>query len=246
MTPPRPADVLVLIPVFRAPAGFDDTAWAAAHEHLKRYDWATFGPVRNAPRGFARLETPADYWHQGDDGRQGYNPLMLARGLWEQIPARYSHVLVYQLDAIVFRDDLLSFVGPYDYIGAPNLEDIAAGREQQGASLILNGGLSLRRLEAMREILDGLQRWPAVSSYYQHIGCNEDVFWSDRAPRISDQYRVAPLDVALGFAWEADPIYAWLLEERRWPFGAHGYMRHSPEFWAGHGGVRRLAGLPDR
>lgn len=234
----------VLIPTYQARLDFyGQVAMEAAHEHLHAYDWLTFGPKRRYVRhGAGHIETPSTYWDVGDDGRQGYNPLMLARGLYEQL-TDYTHVLVYQPDAIVFSDALYAHTA-YDYIGAPNLSDIAAGRSQQGATLILNGGLSLRRVQACLRVLDGLAKWPTVESYYQHIACNEDVFWSDRAPLI-ERFRVAPLERALEFAWETDPAYAFLLNHRALPFGAHGYMRHSLEFWDNLGGIIPLALGPE-
>lgn len=203
---------------------------AAANRHLHDYDWFSFGPVRRfVKHGSRHLETPSSYWNQLPDGRRGYSPLMCAPGLYRQLDA-YSHVLVYQPDAVVFSDDLPEFCAlPYDYLGAPN-KDLEP---------VLNGGLSLRRVDAFLAVLDGMAEWPSIASYYRHVGMNEDLFWSGVTG-----IRVAPAEVALGFAWETDPAWWWLGNGRALPMGAHAWERHSPEFWANLGGVRKLA-LPE-
>jgi hypothetical protein len=77
-----------------------------------------------------------------------YNALMLSRRFYERFEA-YEHILVYQLYAFVFSDELDRFCAlPYDYIGAPGLHD-SVGRRVVG-----NGGFSLRRVSAALRVLD--------------------------------------------------------------------------------------------
>jgi hypothetical protein len=235
---------LILIPYYRPLEGDEWDSFDALAKHLGRYDWALIGPKRLGfdSRSLDWVETPSTYWNAGPDGRRGYNPLMCARGLYDAL-ADYSHVLVYQLDAIVFSDRLAEFAAlPLDYIGAPH-------RNAEGTQFVAgggNGGFSLRRISAFRETLDGMVPWPGIESYYQHVGTGEDLFWSEQARRANPDFRPAELRDQLRFAWECDPGLAWLLNERELPMGAHGYARHSPEFWANLGGVRALAGLPAR
>lgn len=224
----------------------------AAQKHLSDYDWYTFGPVRRYTRhGAPHLWTPPDLWNAGDDGRRGYSPLMLSRGLYRQLwEKHYSHVLVYQPDAIVFHGDLDLFAA-YDYIGAPHQIDLVSGLGTPDAMGVFatqggNGGLSLRNLDACMRVLDGMPEWLNISSYYTHISMNEDVWWSYQARKQLPSFRVAPLDQAVRFAWETDPALCWLLNKHQLPLGAHGWERHSPEFWENLGGATNLAlGLPE-
>ncbi len=53
------------------------------------------------------------------NGVSGYNKLMLSREFYLRFK-NYEYILIYQLDAYVFRDELDYWCGQgYDYIGAP-------------------------------------------------------------------------------------------------------------------------------
>jgi uncharacterized protein DUF5672 len=83
-------------------------------------------------------------------------------------------------------------------------------------------------------------KWRTVSravNYWQMIqnpsvhGRNNDFFWSYDAERYWPQFRIAPVDVALQFAFEAAPKVCFELNGRRLPFGCHAWMKFDPEFW---------------
>ena len=53
------------------------------------------------------------------DGVKGYNSMLLSTGFYDLFSA-YDYILIYQLDAYVFRNELDEWVAKgYDYIGAP-------------------------------------------------------------------------------------------------------------------------------
>jgi hypothetical protein len=76
----------------------------------------------------------------------GYNRLMMSRGFYKRF-LNYKYILIYQLDAYVFRDELNYWCSlNLDYIGAP----IVTSSEFEGTASIKylkgrNGGLSLRK-----------------------------------------------------------------------------------------------------
>ncbi|MBQ7206519.1 MAG: hypothetical protein IJS01_01845 [Lentisphaeria bacterium] len=75
----------------------------------------------------------------------GYSSLLLSRDFYARFSS-FEHILIYQLDAWVFRDELdLWCEKKYDYIGAP----FYLGKDV----IIGNGGFSLRRVEAMKRVL---------------------------------------------------------------------------------------------
>lgn len=85
------------------------------------------------------------------DGIKGYNLLMLDKAFYQRF-AEYKYMLIYQLDAWVFRDELEDWCNMgYDYIGAPWLEEDSDGRLHFAG--VGNGGFSLRRVQHFIEVL---------------------------------------------------------------------------------------------
>jgi hypothetical protein len=60
---------------------------------------------------------------------------------------------------------------------------------------------------------------------------NEDIFWGMDASHFKPDFRVAPLDVALSFAFEKDPRYCFERNGRRLPFGCHAWAKCDKAFW---------------
>ncbi len=109
------------------------------------------------------LPPEASYqWHVVDDAcldsHHSYNQLMLEEPFYQHY-ASNSHLLICQLDAYVFEDQLQYWCcQPYDYIGAPlYLPNAAHGPE--GLFCVGVGGFSLRRIQP---ILEQLQDNPIV------------------------------------------------------------------------------------
>lgn len=75
-----------------------------------------------------------------------YSALMLNLQFYSRFK-EYEYLLIYQLDAYVFRDELPYWCGlGYDYIGAPWIKYTAEGNVE--LCNVGNGGLSLRRTRA--------------------------------------------------------------------------------------------------
>jgi hypothetical protein len=66
-----------------------------------------------------------------------------------------------------------------------------------------------------------------LASYFQ----NEDHFWPNRAAHYYPPFKVAPVDIALQFAFECVPRYCYELNGRRLPFGCHAWGRYDRDFW---------------
>lgn len=82
----------------------------------------------------------------------GYNALMLTKRFYKRFKS-YKYMLVYQLDAYIFRDELEYWCRQdYDYIGAPWLSNTSIteppvfGNTWTGAA-VGNGGFSLRKID---------------------------------------------------------------------------------------------------
>lgn len=116
-----------------------------------------------------------------------------------------------------------------------------------------NGGLSLRNLRAARVALDRVNILPrtllaksvvrtglaALSArtlgtkmcIIPKPNLNEDVLWSVEIPGCDPDFRVAPPEVAAGFAFEVLPRHLMELRGGRLPFGCHAWQRYDQEFW---------------
>jgi hypothetical protein len=86
-------------------------------------------------------------------GLQVYNKLMISRAFYQRF-ARYDYMLIYQLDAFVFRDELDKWcMKDYDYIGAPWFDNYMSYEEGAKLWKVGNGGFSLRRVKTFIDIL---------------------------------------------------------------------------------------------
>lgn len=66
---------------------------------------------------------------------------------------------------------------------------------------------------------------------YSLFGENEDHFWSFHAPRISRDFKIAPISDALAFAFECNPKKMFELNKHQLPFGVHAWEKYDKTFW---------------
>ena len=72
-------------------------------------------------------------------------------------------------------------------------------------------------------------RW----SLYRHRVA-EDIFWAFEAVRFDPDFRVAPVEEALRFAWETEPRRCFEMTGGAIPFGCHAWPRYDRAFWIPH------------
>lgn len=130
--------------------------------------------VRRAFAGWKNLmivELPVD-----NPGRREYNALMKTPEVYELFSDSFSHMLVYQTDAVLFRK-IPEVYFSYDYIGAPWAKGTRGA--VQTPTPAGNGGFSLRRLSAIKRACEanrGLGFREASSARGRELP--EDVFFS--------------------------------------------------------------------
>ncbi len=150
-----------------------------------------------------------------------YNEMMMKEAFYERFLS-YQYILIYQLDSFVFSDKLLDFCQyGYDYIGPPWISGYFHYiSPRKCVWKVGNGGLSLRKVDSFLELLK-------LGKQKSYEG-NEDVFFS-----ISDNeaFQIAPLEVALKFAFEREVEQCFQLNNQELPFGCHAWERYNPEFW---------------
>lgn len=99
-------------------------------------------------------------------------------------------------------------------------------------------------LVGLIERLDpGPSRWPLVARVLEHWrvaqspalhGYNNDIFWSNDARRYVPSFKVAPVDEAMRFAFEAAPRLCFEMTGGQFPFGCHAWEKFDRAFWEPH------------
>lgn len=94
---------------------------------------------------------------------EGYNRLCLDKMFYERF-GEYEYMLIYQLDAWVFRDELSFWCSQgYDYIGAPWFKEINGHYSYEFSGSIGNGGFSLRKISFCLHALNYNKYSPVLS-----------------------------------------------------------------------------------
>lgn len=84
---------------------------------------------------------------------EGYNKLLTSEEFYSRFLS-FEYMLIYQLDAWVFRNELNYWCNKgYDYIGAPIFEDSVDAGANSKIIGVGNGGLSLRNIKSSLKIL---------------------------------------------------------------------------------------------
>lgn len=190
-------------------------------------------------------------------GIRGYNKLMLSETFYQRFAA-YDYVLIYQLDAFVFRDELQLWADKgYDYIGGPRIHHLystskfgafvlslkrclysIAGNEKKVQKYKLynqvgNGGLSLRRVEKMLQITHEYKDKIANSlDDNTYKGFYPEDWWLI-CELEKDTLKKPSFKEALAFAFDVRPRLAYRMSHRRLPFGCHGFSKPKEgKFWS--------------
>jgi hypothetical protein len=186
---------------------------------------------------------------------QGYNRLMLSADFYKAF-IDYEYILIYQLDAFVFKDELLYWCDQgYDYIGAPwikqakrsffklikksiqyyihtryNILDNGMPTAKHLEYKVGNGGFSLRKTKKMHDLCITLQDKIAFYNNQQSHYYNEDIFWSVEVNRKRNVIKKPGYKKALKFGFEMYPERAFEINKQQLPFGCHAWEKY-PEFW---------------
>lgn len=179
-------------------------------------------------------------------GIDGYNRLMLSPDFYKRF-FNFKFILVYQLDAYVFKDDLRYWCGQnYDFIGAPhaprnnlpgemhylkNYSRLLAFtakyiKLKHQISNVGNGGFSLRKVKACYWLLSVLKSKiePAGRS-------NEDGFFEYWGNLFYPFFKLPTDETALRFSIETSPKESLKKLNNNLPFGCHAFEKYSFETW---------------
>jgi hypothetical protein len=92
----------------------------------------------------------------------------------------------------------------------------------------------VKRLHRCNGVRWETARWMRGTNTSRTLGRNEDFFWSLEAKRYDPEFSVAPLEVALRFAFESNPRACYELNDYALPFGCHGWAKYDRSFWEPH------------
>lgn len=187
-------------------------------------------------------------------GIDGYNRLMLSSEFYERF-LTYEHLLIYQLDAYVFSDQLSAWCGKgYDYIGAPWIPSAKYNNPLHRMELSINqcisrlfsinnsrgnyyhtgnGGLSLRNTQAFLDV--ALSDSKEIASFLNHRSYHyaEDVYWGIYANRKKERLLIPSYKESLSFAFENHPKLLYKYNKEQLPFGAHAWYKEGRlDFWS--------------
>lgn len=183
-------------------------------------------------------------------GIEGYNRLMKGRAFYLRFSA-YQYILIYQLDAFVFRDELEHWCNQgYDYVGAPWMNIDKDEPEDINSWVVGNGGLSLRKISYCLKVLNWkgpvltyryyrkwkylpyILGWKNNINYFRKSNMNEDALFSGfLSPSYLNPYLPSPQEAAC-FAFERFPSYLYKICQNHLPFGCHAFQKYEYEkFW---------------
>lgn len=177
---------------------------------------------------------------------KGYNKLMLS-SFFYRIFLPYKYMLIYQLDAYVFKDELLYWCKQnYDFIGAPhkphqndddeiqflkNYAKIIRGFNKLFFSNhkiknVGNGGFSLRKTKTFYFLLKNLKN--KVENWGEN---NEDGFFKYWGNLLYPIFKLPKDEVAMKFSIEELPSISLKKLDNVLPFGCHAFERFEPLTW---------------
>ena len=140
----------------------------------------------------------------------------------------YKYILIYQLDAFVFSDELEYFCGlGYDYIGASwyPLRKIILNNKIYKVC-VGNGGFSLRKVQKIYNLLMNHNNLVAALQ-----GLPEDNFFSLCGILYPNEFVVAPQKIAHKFSIEVIPERFVKKNGGKLPFGCHDWYDSDADFF---------------
>jgi hypothetical protein len=252
------AKVAVVIPIYKAGlTRFEKVALEKCFSVLAGYPKIIVAPQSLQLQSILG-ENPVTEVIRFDDGFfkgiAGYNRLMMSHCFYNSFRGKYEYMLIYQLDAYIFNDELLHWCEKgYDYVGAPwipsqkyekahlkyelklfnflcRITDIRAASHNYYQ--VGNGGFSLRKVDTFHRLT--LLEKERINYFLSKSGprFHEDVFWGVEMVRCHKDFLVPKWDEALSFAFDIRPWLAYKYANNKLSMGCHGwYTKENIPFW---------------
>ncbi|MDR3218609.1 MAG: hypothetical protein LBU22_06445 [Dysgonamonadaceae bacterium] len=247
--------VKVIVPVYKADlTGYEVLSLRQCCRVFAAYPIVIVKPesldIRNLGEIYPQLEI-ASFDDDFFKNLASYNHLMLSSLFYKRF-LDYEYILIYQLDAYVFRDELAFWCRKsYAYIGAPWIKKksfcknttntikhwmgVKDKRPYSDAFYkVGNGGFSLRRVSLFYEIAE--KEKDLIQTYLHpvpdHIAyMPEDIFWALEPHRKNYHFPVPDYKEGLLFSFDKYPKQCFQITKTL-PFGCHGWNRRKNfSFW---------------
>jgi hypothetical protein len=173
----------------------------------------------------------------------GYNRLMLSKLFYQRF-STYKFILIYQLDAWIFSDQLEYWCkNNLDYVAAPHINEVNTNTVflrfykkklfpllniigfNLNIKRIENGGFSLRKTKSFIRLLTFFNK---KSNKWN---LNEDTFFFYHFNLLFFIFKLPTEKQALNFSFELSPEIAYKLNNEKLPFGCHAFQRYNSNFW---------------
>lgn len=189
---------------------------------------------------------------------RAYNKMVLDESFYSRFLS-YEYMLIYQLDAYVFKDELFFWANKgYDYIGAPWIPqeecflakssrlrlrlnyyyyDLVGSENRKKLKYynyqVGNGGLSLRKVSKMIEVIRYYSGKISLLLADEQPFYPEDIFLLIELTCRKCRLRKPSFKEALKFSMESNPEWAYNYNEKQLPFGCHAWFHKSySAFWS--------------
>jgi len=174
-------EVVIAIPVYKViPDKYEQASLSQCIEVLSKYEFCIF-TYRDLDisyyiqlLGKSGIKYKIEYFDEWYFRKvHGYNKLLLSREFYERF-SEYKYMLIYQLDAYVFSDELMYWCSTdYDYIGAPWFENFGLTHKVSDLVAVGNGGFSLRKISSYLSVFDYMKehdkRISACNYWNRHL-----------------------------------------------------------------------------
>lgn len=189
---------------------------------------------------------------------EGYNNLMLNALFYKRFD-KYEYMLIYQLDAWVFKDELMEWCKRgYDYVGSPWFKNQGTHEDGEALWLVGNGGLSLRNIpyfincltskKKLRNFIQLKQNCHTYTDWFKMplrlLGVknnidnlidnfngvfNEDLIYCMCLQNTQYEPKLPTPIEAIKFSIERSPSYLFELNNNDLPFGCHAFEKNEFE-----------------
>jgi hypothetical protein len=192
---------------------------------------------------------------------RAYNSMMISPLIYTHLQ-NYTHMLLHEPDAILLSDDLDAWCAePYDYIGAPWLAEGIPNLTKKGANggLSLCNLAAMRHVTSswqrwhswrheMGDLLEGVRgdrfKWRRglLAAYpggllrgaHRFYATGWDIFFSTVVPPLVPEFRMAPPEVCVWFAWELSSFVCIRYTQGQLPLGLHAWAKYDFDFLKPH------------
>lgn len=158
-----------------------------------------------------------------------YSQLLLSEMFYQRF-LKYRFLLIYQLDAFVFSDQLEKFcLMNYDYIGAPMGYVI---RKKEWNGWVGNGGFSLRNVKSTIRLLKSTKIFRQENEQLNQIWERfEDQFFAFCGRKNIEDFQTASVEIALSFSFDSDAQKCYRRNNKKLPFGCHAWSKNDIKFY---------------